>query len=74
MIFVILQYRWYLEIGVPELNQVGDDPLLRLQLHKFVASVVVQCRANVEALLCSADPEVAHCKLGMDKDSAAHGG
>ncbi len=59
---------------MPELDRVGDDLLLRLQLHKFVASVVVQCRANVETLLGSVVPGSARCRFGVDKDSAAHGG
>ncbi len=46
---------------MPELAHVGDDFLLCLQLHIFVASVVVQCRANVEALLCYVGPGLARC-------------
>jgi hypothetical protein len=59
---------------MPELDHVGDDILLRLRLHEIVASVVVQCRPNIETLLSSLVPGPACCKFGMDKDSAAHGG
>ena len=58
---------------MPELDSVRDDLLLCLQFHEFVASVVVQCRANIEALLCSVVPGLAHCGFGVDKHSAAHG-
>ncbi len=71
--FVIHLYHWYLEIGVPELDRVGNDLLLHLRLHKFVASVVVQCRVNVEALLCYVVPGLVCCGFGVDKDSSAHG-
>ncbi len=59
---------------MPELHRVGDDLLLHLQLHKFVASVVVECRANVETMFGSVVPGRARRGFGMDKDSAAHGG
>ncbi len=59
---------------MPELDRVRNDLLLHLQLHKFVASVVVQYRANVETMLGSVVPGLARCKFGVDKDSAAHGG
>ncbi len=59
---------------MPELDRVGDDLLLCLLLHEFTASVVVLCRANVEALLCFVVPGLAHRGFGVDKNSAALGG
>jgi hypothetical protein len=60
---------------MPELDHVGDDLLLCLQLHKFLASAVVQCRANIETMLGSVVPGSARCGFGIvDKDFAAHGG
>jgi hypothetical protein len=42
--------------------------------NSYISLVVVQCRANVEALLCSVVPGLVCRRICMDKHSAAHEG
>jgi hypothetical protein len=59
---------------MPELHPVGNDVLFCPKFHQFIASVVVLCRANIEALLCSVVPWLVRCRFGVDKHPAAHWG
>jgi hypothetical protein len=54
--FVVGHGSRYGAVGMTKLNCVGDDLALGVALDQFETAIRVECRSNVEAVLCTEIP------------------